>query len=84
MITNLTDEDREQIRLLKNIANRRGICNPKVTTELYNRVMSRNEKVVRCNGCLIGRINKMWNALQELERKEAEEEENETTKGTEN
>ena len=73
MITNITDEDKEQIRRFKDIVDRGRIAHSGKVTELYNKIFNRFEKPTRCGGCLRSRINKMWNALQELERKEKEE-----------
>lgn len=74
MITEISNEDREQICKFKEIANRRGIANSKQVQNLFNRVFNTpNMKASSCAGCVRGRINKLWNALQELERKEKEE-----------
>lgn len=73
MITEITEEDREQIKKFKEIANRRGIANSKQVQNLFNRVFNTpNMKASSCAGCVRGRINKLWNALQEIEKEEAE------------
>lgn len=71
MITEITEEDREQIRRFKEISDRRGIANPNKVTELYNRVLHRNEKPTRCAGCINGRIRKLYNELLQFEKEEA-------------
>ena len=77
MITEISNEDREQIRRFKAIADRRGIANSKKVQEIFNRVFETpNMKSSSCAGCVRGRINKLWNALQEIEKKDAETKEN--------
>lgn len=77
MITEISNEDREQIRRFKAIADRRGIANSKKVQELFNKIFETpNMKATSCAGCIRGRINKLWNALQEIEKKEAETKEN--------
>lgn len=76
MITEITEEDREQIRRFKAIADRRGIANSKKLQELFNKIFETpNMKATSCAGCVRGRINKLYNALQEIEKKEKEAQE---------
>lgn len=73
MITEISNEDREQIRRFKAIADRRGIANSKKVQELFNKIFETpNMKATSCAGCIRGRINKLYNKLIEIEKKEAE------------
>lgn len=77
MITEISNEDREQIRRFKAIADRRGIANSKKVQELFNKIFETpNMKATSCAGCIRGRINKLYNKLIEIEKKEAETKEN--------
>jgi hypothetical protein len=76
MVTELTEEMRQQIHRFKEIADRRGIANPNKVQELYNKMFNTNQKATHCAGCIRGRINKMWNELQRIEKEEAETKEN--------
>lgn len=73
MITEISNEEREQIRRFKAIADRRGIANSKKVQELFNKIFETpNMKATSCAGCIRGRINKLYNKLIEIEKEEAE------------
>lgn len=73
MITEISEEDKIQIRRFKEIADRRGIANSKQVQNLFNRVFNTpNMKASSCAGCIRGRINKLYNKLIEIEKAEQE------------
>lgn len=73
MITEISEEDKIQIRRFKEIADRRGIANSKKVQELFNRIFETpNMKATSCAGCIRGRINKLYNKLIEIEKAEQE------------
>ena len=72
MIKDLSEEEFQQIRQYKSIANRGRLVSAKAVTDLFNKVFNASAKPVSCATCIRNRIFKMYKELEKYEREQEE------------
>ena len=72
MIKDLSEEEFQQIRQYKSIANRGRLVSAKAVTDLFNKVFNASAKPVSCATCIRNRIFKMYKELEKYEKEQEE------------
>lgn len=72
MIKDLSEEEFQQIRQYKSIANRGRLVSAKAVTDLFNKVFNASAKPVSCATCIRNRIFKMYKELEKYEKGQEE------------
>ena len=79
----ISEEDRELIRKFEAIKKKGLYVQSAQMQKVYNRVFETNMAATSCGTCIRGRINKLVDALNKLEKEEREEAAKEVEKPTE-
>lgn len=79
----ISEEDRELIRKFEAIKKKGLYVQSAQMQKVYNRVFETNVAATSCGTCIRGRINKLVDALNKLEKEEREEAAKEVEKPTE-